>query len=93
LYGKSNVNETNENLTVLEKHLALKQQFLKELHSSSIASHSSFHKTYDKIKHSFFWDGMQSYIQDFVAYCDDFQRNKGDKVKIPGTLQKLPIPT
>jgi hypothetical protein len=36
---------------------------------------------------------MKTYIQDFVASCDAFQRNKGETMKIPGALQPLPIPT
>jgi hypothetical protein len=39
------------------------------------------------------WDGMKTYIQDFVASYDAFQRNKGETMKIPGALQPLPIPT
>jgi hypothetical protein len=36
---------------------------------------------------------MKEYIQDFAASCDAFQRNKGEMVKIPGSLKSFPIPT
>jgi hypothetical protein len=78
---------------VLAKDLALKQGVLEELHSLPIAGHSGFHKIYEITKHSFFGDGMIKNIQDFVASCDTWQRNKGEMVKIPGELQPLPIPT
>jgi hypothetical protein len=55
--------------------------------------HSSFHKTYERAKHSFFWEGMKINIQDFVATYDTFQRNKGEIVKMLGALQPLSIPT
>jgi hypothetical protein len=30
-----------------------------ELHATPIAGHSKFTKTYDRVKRSFFWDGMK----------------------------------
>ena len=40
----------------------------------------------------FSWDGMKQDIRNFVAECDVCQRNKGETVKSPGTLQPLSIP-
>jgi hypothetical protein len=45
-----------------------------------------------EFKRSFFWDGMKQDIRQFVAECEVCQRNKGETVKSPGTLQPLPIP-
>jgi hypothetical protein len=35
---------------------------------------------------------MKQDIRKFVAECEVCQRNKGEAVKYPGTLQPLPIP-
>jgi hypothetical protein len=56
----------------MEKHWTLKQRFLEELHSSPIACHSSFHKTYEQTKCSFFREVMKIDIQYFVASYDIF---------------------
>jgi hypothetical protein len=65
---------------------------LSELHATPTAGHSRFTKTYDQVKHSFFWDGMKQDIHKFVTECEVCQRNKGETVKSPGTLQPLSIP-
>jgi hypothetical protein len=51
-----------------------------------------FTKTYERVKRSFFWDGMKHDVCTFVAECDVCQCNKGETVKALGTLQPLPIP-
>jgi hypothetical protein len=76
----------------LSKQSKLKSMVLSELHATPIARHSGFTKTYDRVKHSFFWDGMKHDIRKFVAECDVCQCNKGETVKSSGTLQLLPIP-
>jgi hypothetical protein len=65
---------------------------LSELHATPTARHSGFTKTYDRVKRSFFWDGMKQDIHKFVAKCDVCQHIKGETVKSLGTLQPLPIP-
>jgi hypothetical protein len=65
---------------------------LSELHATPTVGHSGFTKTYDRVKRSFFWDGMKREIHNFVAECDLCQRNKGEIVKSLGTLQPLSIP-
>jgi hypothetical protein len=65
---------------------------LSELHATPIVGHSGFTKTYERVKRSFFWDGMKQDIHNFVAECDVCQCNKGEIVKSSGTLQPLPIP-
>ena len=44
------------------------------------------------MKKEFFWDGLKSDIQNFVAKCLVFQQNKVDKIKTLGLLQPLSIP-
>jgi hypothetical protein len=76
----------------LSKQSKLKSTILSELHATPTAGHSEFTKTYDRVKRSFFWDGMKQDICNFVTECDVCQRNKGETIKSPGTLQPLPIP-
>jgi hypothetical protein len=76
----------------LSKQSQRKSTVLSELHTTPTAGHSGFTKTYDRVKSSFFWDGMKQDIRKFVAECEVCQRNKGETVKTPGTLQPLPIP-
>jgi len=63
-----------------------------ELHASPTARNFGLTKTYEWVKCSFLWDGMEHGIHTFVLECDTCQRNKGETVKSPGTLQPLLIP-
>jgi hypothetical protein len=63
-----------------------------ELHATPTAGHSGFTKTYDRVKRSFFQDGMKHEVHNFVVEYDVCQHNKGEIVKSTDTLQLLPIP-
>jgi hypothetical protein len=76
----------------LSKQPQLKSTMLSELHANPTVVHSGFTKTYDRVRCSFFWDGMKKDVRTFVAECDVCQRNKGEAIKPPGTLQPLLIP-
>jgi hypothetical protein len=76
----------------LSKQSKLKSTILSEPHATPIDGHSEFTKTYDRVKRSFFWDGMKQDLQNFMAKCDVCQRNKEEIVKSLGTLQPLLIP-
>lgn len=52
---------------VISPTSTLKSRILTELHSSPIAVHSGFHKTYARTRRSFFWTGMKKDILTFVA--------------------------
>ena len=64
-----------------------------ELHTSPLGGHSGFLKTYHRVKKEFFWDGLKSDIQKFVAECLIFQQSKVETIKAPGLLQPLSIPS
>jgi hypothetical protein len=76
----------------LSKQSKLKSKVLFELHAIPTAGHSRFTKTYDRVKHYFFWDGMKEDVHNFVVESDVCQCNKVETVKSPSTLQPLPIP-
>ena len=75
------------------KNSQLKQKILMELHTSPLGGHSGFLKTYHRVKKEFFWDGLKSDIQKFVAECLVCQQNKVETIKTPGLLQPLSIPS
>jgi hypothetical protein len=54
----------------LSKQSKLKYTVLSELRSTPTAGHSGFTKTYDRVKLSFFWDGMKQDVHNFVVECD-----------------------
>ena len=63
------------------------------MHTSLLGGNSGFLKTYHRVKKEFFWDGLKSDIQNFVAECLVFQQNKFETIKTPGLLQPLSIPS
>jgi hypothetical protein len=50
-------------------------------------------KTYHRVKKDFFWDGLKTDVQRFVAECLVCQQNKVETIKTPGLLQPLSIPS
>ena len=50
-------------------------------------------KTYHRVKKEFFWDGLKTDVQWFVAECLVCQQNKVETIKTPGLLQPLSIPS
>ena len=75
------------------KESQIKQKVLLELHTSPIGSHSGFLKTYHRVKKEFFWEGLKTDVQSFVAECLVCEQNKEETVKTPALLQPLNIPS
>ena len=51
------------------KNSQLKKNTILELHTSPLGGHSRFLKTYHWVKKEFFWDGLNSDIQNFLMEC------------------------
>ena len=51
-------------------------QILHENHSSSIAGHSGYIRTYKRIKENYKWHNMKSDIKNFIKSCKSCQMNK-----------------
>jgi hypothetical protein len=64
-----------------------------ELHTSAVGGHSGFLKTYHRVEKEFFWDGLKTDFQRFVAECLVCQKHKVETIKSPGLLQPLAIPS
>jgi len=79
-YGKKKI-------LYLCKNSKLKLNILLELNNSPLGWNSGYLKTYDRVMKEFFWDGLKSDIQKFVAECLVFQQNRVEIIKtlsIPG---------
>ena len=63
------------------------------MHTSPLGGHSGFLKTYHRVKKDFFWDGLKSDIQNFVAEFLVFQKNKVETINTLVILQPLSIPS
>ena len=68
-------------------------QVLQLVHSTPVAGHSGFLKTYQRAKREFYWHGMKSDIKRFVRGCDVCQQIKSETYAPAGLLQPLGIPT
>jgi len=73
--------------------LHLQQQIVSALHSSPVGGHSGAFVTYQRVKQLFVWSRMKTMIKEFVASCQVCQQAKAERVKYPGLLQPLPVPT
>ena len=60
----------------------LKLQFLHHVHSSPLASHSGFLKSYQRAKSDFYWQGMKTDLKKFIRDCDTCQRIKSDRKSV-----------
>jgi hypothetical protein len=80
-----------KDLLYLCKNSQLKQKVLLELHTSPVGGYLGFLKTYHIFKKDFFWDGLKTDVQRFVAECLVCQQNKVETIKTPGLLQPLSI--
>jgi hypothetical protein len=76
----------------LNNNSKFKIKVLQEAHHCPVASHVGFFKTYYNARQSFFWKGMSTDIQKYVAECDLCQRNKTENISTPGVLHLLHVP-
>ena len=72
---------------------ALKPLVLACVHSSSIARHFGYLKSFHRLKKDFYWSGMGTDLKKLVRECDVCQRLKNETCFPAGLLQPLVIPT
>ena len=73
-------------------HKELKDKILWEAHDSPVAGHSGYVKTLNAVQKSYFWPGLKRYVLQYVTQCLPCQKNKAERVKLPGKLHPLDIP-
>ena len=54
--------------------------------------HTGILKTYKRVAEQFYWKGMKTSIEKFVAACLVCQQTKYLTTKSPGLIQPLPVP-
>ena len=70
----------------------MKQDILKELHSSKIGGHKGITKTLKRIQQYYSWDGMKQDVKNYVRTCHDCQKRKlvREKTKAPMLITDTP---
>jgi len=71
---------------------ALKDEILREAHSTPLGGHVGVDRTLHNLKRCFWWKNMTRDTYEFVRSCDDCQRNKSSTQKPWGLLKPLRIP-
>ena len=82
-----------ESRLVVSKNQELRKKILDEAHHSKFSIHPGSTKMYQDLRQNFWWTRMKRKIAKYVAECDTCQRVKASHLKVPGTLQPLPIPS
>ena len=80
-----------KNILVVPPQSNLISLILYDCHDSAIGGHSEVLKTLKCISAMFYWKGMKSDIQSYVAACPVCQHNKYSTLLPNGLLQPLPI--
>ena len=82
----------NGNRLCIPNDRALRTKILAECHDSKTGAHFGRDKTLRAVKNRFFWDGLSTMVDEYVATCDACQRNKPSQQTTPGLLMPLPLP-
>ncbi|KAJ0938964.1 putative nucleotidyltransferase, Ribonuclease H [Helianthus annuus] len=81
-----------KNRVVVPDVLDLKNKLLHEAHSTPMAGHGGFLKTFKRLSAQYFWPKMKQEIRVFVQQCLVCQQQKYETLAPTGLLQPLPIP-
>jgi hypothetical protein len=74
-------------------HGSLRQEILREHHDSMTAGHFGQARTLELVRRHFFWPTLTKDINQYVASCEECQRNKPSRQRPAGHLQPIPIPS
>jgi hypothetical protein len=77
----------------IRNNIVAQRDILIALHDSGVGGHSGIGATYVRVKQLFHWPGMKQFIHDFVKQCQVCQQAKTERIKTPGLLEPLPMPT
>ena len=68
-------------------------KILKKHHDDPFAGHMATKKTYNTLRHKYFWLNMYKQVDAYCTSCLICQGARVIRGKQPGQLQPLPIPT
>jgi hypothetical protein len=71
----------------------LQTKVTEALHASATGGHSGFPVSLRRIHSLFLWPLMKQFVRRMVQECDTCQRAKPERVRYPGLLQPLPVPS
>lgn len=77
---------------VLSHKSALISQISQMFHDPVIRGHSSFLRTYKRLKGELYWKNMKAMVKEYVEKCQVCQHNKANSLSPAGLLQPQPIP-
>lgn len=69
------------------------RDILTALHDSGLGGHSGIQATYARVKQLFAWPNLKQCVHDFVQQCQICQQAKSERIKSPGLLEPLPVPS
>ncbi len=72
---------------------ALQMKILKKQHDDPLAGHLAIKKTYNTLRHKYFYPNMYKQVDAYCTSCLICQGARVIRVKQPGELQPFPIPT
>lgn len=65
---------------------ALKGSIMKDHNKTPEAGHKGQERTLELISYTYYWPGMKTKLNSFVAACDTCQRTKGTHTRVPPML-------
>jgi hypothetical protein len=76
---------------VIPANCGMREQIFRIAHDA--LGHFGFHKTYENIRHSYFWPNMRNDLENgYIPSCTDCLRKKSSTSKPSGPLHPLPVP-
>ena len=79
-------------LVCIPRKSDIRLSLLHDAHDSAIAGHLGFEKTYDALRRSVYWPRIARDTRQYVATCENCQRNKHSLQRPAGLLQPLATP-
>jgi hypothetical protein len=80
-----------DNRLIVPAGCGLREQIFRMTHDN--LGHFGFFKSYENIRHSYFWPGMRKDLeQGYIPSCNECIRNKNNTSKPVGPLHPLPVP-
>ena len=77
----------------LGDNVSPQKQVLEALHTGAIGGHLGFNATYRRVRRLFTWPGLKHHVKMFVEACQTYKQAKLERVRYPGLLEPLPVPT